>query len=293
VRIQVLHCFVTPDCQPDPVQVNTRWVETAAGLRLVALDNSDPDENGPRPWEVSGLRAAAGKRTVVATTARYAGRLPTLLREAERAAAVADQFVVGRAPADRYRIFVAGPAEWKRWYGGDLPSWSVGFATAVGEDRMEVVLNLNEIQGSYLDEVLRHELGHVATLSTDDYAHDGNFWLIEGIAEYIQESQRAVSRYDGRFAVRRYVDSGKWNGSVEVREPTANLPDWQVAARYGIGYYAVRRMVERFGRDKVMRFFTDVVLEEGGTLDSAAQAAFGVGWTNVNADCARYVRRQV
>jgi hypothetical protein len=78
---------------------------------------------------------------------------------------------------------------------------------------------------------------------------------------------------------------------VNVPEPTASTPDWQVAARYGVGYYAVRRMAERFGQDKMIKFFSEMVLKRSNSLDVASQTAFGVSWANVNADCARYIRR--
>jgi hypothetical protein len=291
VKVQIRYCLVVKDCQIDRVTTQTSWAETSAGLRMAALSESGDVDNGPRPWEVSALRAAVGKRVVVATTSRYAGKLPSLLRQAERAAAVADRFVIGEKRPDLYRIFVAGASDWKKWYGGDLPSWSVGFATGVSQGRMDVVLNLGEIQTNYLDEVLRHELGHVATLSADAYPNESDFWLVEGIAEYIQESGRSVSAYDGEPAVRRYLNSGKWDGDVNVPAPSAETPDWQVAARYGIGYYAVRRMAERYGQAKMVTFFTELVLKGAGTLDSAARTAFGTSWANVNADCARYVRR--
>jgi hypothetical protein len=293
VDTDIEYCLVVRDCRTDGLRVQTTWTETAAGLRLSAVGESAGLDNGPRPWEVSALRTAVGKRVIIASTSRYASRLPGLLRQAEKAAVVADRFVIGGPKPDRYRVFVAGPSDWKRWYGGELPSWSVGFATGVSEHRMEVVLNLGEIQGSYLDEVLRHELGHVATLSADDDAQESDFWLVEGIAEYIQESGRRVGAYDGRPAVRRYVDAGRWDGDVDVPAPTASTADWQVAARYGIGYYAVRRMAERFGRAKMISFFEAVVLERGGSLDTAARGAFGVSWANVNSDCAKYVRRQI
>ncbi|HEU5107278.1 MAG TPA: hypothetical protein VFT95_01750 [Micromonosporaceae bacterium] len=293
VKIEIKYCLVVAkDCQTDRVTMETGWAETAAGLRLASIGESGDYDNGPRPWEVSALRVAVGKRVIVASTSRYASRLPALLRQAERAAAVADRFVIGGKRPDRYRVFVAGESDWKRWYGGDLPSWSVGFATGVSDNRMDVVLNLGEIQSSYVDEVLRHELGHVATLSADDFADESDFWLVEGIAEYIQESGRSVRSYDGRPAVRRYLNSGKWNGAVNVPAPTADTPDWQVAARYGMGYYAVRRMAEKYGEAKMIAFFTELALKRGGTLDGASRKAFGAPWATVNADCARYVRRQ-
>jgi hypothetical protein len=292
VKVEIQYCLVVRNCRVDEIVVDTGWVETAGGPRMASLAQSGETNNGPRPWEVSSLRTAVGKRVIVATTGKYASRLPALLRQAERAAAVADKFVIGGPAPDRYRVFIAAPTDWKRWYGGDLPSWSVGFATGVSNRRMEVVLNLDEIQTGYLDEVLRHELGHVATLSADPYADESDFWLVEGLAEYIQESGRPVGAYDGRSAVRRYLDSGKWNGSVNVPQPTGSTPDLQVAARYGIGYYAVRRMAERYGQAKMIEFFSEMVLKQNNALDAAARTAFGTSWANVNADCARYIRRQ-
>jgi hypothetical protein len=291
VGVQVRYCLVVRDCQVDRITVQTSWVETPAGLRMTALTDSGDNDNGPRPWEVSALRVAVGKRVVVATTSRYAGKLPSLLRQAERAAVVADRFVIGGERPDLYRIFLAGASDWKKWYGGDLPSWSVGFATGVSDNRMDVVLNLGEIQTDYLDEVLRHELAHVATLRMSRYGTEAHFWLVEGIAEYIQETGRPVTAYDGEPAVRRYLNSGRWNGQVNVPPPDENTPDWQVAARYGIGYYAVRRMAERYGRAKMITFFTELVHTAAVDLDAAARTAFSTSWANVNADCARYVRR--
>ncbi|HWH01133.1 MAG TPA: hypothetical protein VNV66_17885, partial [Pilimelia sp.] len=293
-RVAVGYCFVAADCVPDSVFVDTTWVETASGPRLLRYGASAEDGNGPRPWEISNLRALAGKRTVVAATEAHASRLPALLREAEKAAANADKFVLpGGSPPDRYRIFLAGPAEWKRWYGGGLPAWAVGFAKPVGERRLEVVLNVSKIEDGFLDELLRHELGHVVTLNSRNIRYDGNFWLIEGMAEYIQENGRPLATYDGRTVVRRYLNQTRWNGQVNVGPPTQGTPEWQVGAKYGISYYAVRRIAERFGRAKLMAFYSAVVLEPGGGLDASARRVLGVSWSNVNNDCARYLRRAV
>lgn len=291
IDVAIRYCFVVKGCVSDRVVVDTKWAETPNGVLMVAQETSRDYENGPRPWEITTLKVAVGKRAQVATTGRYASRLPALLREAEKAAAAADKFVLGDARVDRYRVYVAGPSEWKKWYGGSLPSWSVGYATSVNRNLMEVVLNFEEIQTSYLDEVLRHEFGHVATLTADNNVGQNDFWLVEGIAEYIQEKGRPVSRYDGRYAVQRYLNSGKWDGDVNVAEPTGSTPDSQVAAKYGIGYYAVRRIAERFGEAKMIEFFTGVVLSGGRTLDQYARSVLGASWANVNADCAKYVRR--
>ena len=50
-------------------------------------------------------------------------------------------------------------------------------------------------------------------------------------------------------------------------------------------------MAERFGQAKMFVFFSELVLEPGNLIEEAARTAFGTSWANVNADCARYVRR--
>ena len=153
---------MTSDFRPDPVAIDSQWVETADGLRMVSLGSTAKDDNGPRPWEISNLKAAVGSRALVATTSKYASRAPSLLKEAEKAGSTPTSSCSARASP------TATASSWParrsgRSGSGDLPKWSIGFATSVSDDRMEVVINLAEIQTDFIDEVLRHELGHVAT----------------------------------------------------------------------------------------------------------------------------------
>ena len=94
-----------------------------AGVRLVAVEPSLSTADGPRPWEVDELVRAApasgwSSRRRRGTAPRPA---PACSREAERAATVADRYAVGGRRPARYLVFFAGPAEWKRWYGGEPP----------------------------------------------------------------------------------------------------------------------------------------------------------------------------
>lgn len=289
VWISQQHCFVIANCQPDPVTVGTRWAERSGRPVLVGLDTATSTDAGPRPWEVSALKAAVGRRVMVATTAQYAGRLPALLRAAEAAAVVADRYAIGGTPPDRYRVFFAGRSEWGRWYGGRQPEWSAGIAIPIGPHHFEVVLNAADISASFLDDILRHELTHVATLPAGGYDDSDNWWLVEGIADYAEMDGGPVSHYDNLPAVRRFLDEGDWDGDVAIAAPARRSSEWEVGARYGIGFLAVRCLADRYGEPQLLSFFAAVVRDRKPLRD-ASRTAFGDEWSTVRAGCAAFVR---
>lgn len=293
VRVDLQHCFVVPACATDGLRAETRWIETPQdGLRMVAFDASAAEENGPRPWEVTDLTVAVGARTVVGVSPKYAKRLPELHKQAEAAALLADRYIRGDAgPVDRYRIFMADGKEWQRWYGGEDLEWAAGYAVPTGKARLEVVLNLSEMPEDYVDDTLRHELAHVATLRAADYSDDADFWwMIEGIADYVDESGVPVADYEEADLVARYVDEVDMTAGIVVPPPDADTEEWQVAARYGVGYYAVRRIAERFGEPAMLAFF-DAVVRNGTPLKDAAPATLGKDWDDVNRDCLDWTKR--
>jgi hypothetical protein len=292
--LSLRHCFVVVDCQTDGLVVHSTWVEKDGRALLTALESSSASERGPRPWEVSELRAAVGARTVVATTARYSSRLSSLLSEAEKAALVADRFTVNGDKPDRYRIYFAGSDEWKKWFGGDRPQWTAGYAISISDRRMEVVLNASQVPTSFLDDILRHELTHVSSLRGARYQYSSNWWLSEGLADHALLYGQPASRHDALAAgvARRFLRAGKWDGKVAIAEPDDKAPLWEAVARYGIAFLGVRRMAERFGEAKLLAFFGQI-MHRGSTLDNASQSAFGVPWSNVEGDCARSIRSRI
>jgi hypothetical protein len=282
------HCFVAPDCRPGPVVIETRWVDGGGGPRLVAIDASAPGEDGPRPWEVSELVVQLGERTLVATTPALRAHLPELVTQADRAAAVADRFAIDGSKPERYHVFYAGAAEWQRWYGGDLPVWTAGFALPVG-DQFDVVLNAQNLESNFIDDLLRHEMTHAASLSGDVATDTSTWWLVEGVAEYAAAGAGPVSRYDSLPDVRRLLRKGGWTGQLETTEPGRGAADWEVGAGYGVGYLAVRHLVDRFGERQMLAFFKAVVHDRQEVTD-ASMRAFGVPWTLLHDECASYVR---
>ncbi|MBQ0977675.1 hypothetical protein KBX34_05950, partial [Micromonospora sp. M61] len=63
----------------------------------------------------------------------------------------------------------------------------------------------------------------------------------------------------------------------------------RVAASYGIGYLAVRHLVDRYGPLRLLTFFKTVV-HDRRTLDVAAEKAFGEQWSTLHDECVAYVR---
>ncbi|TDB74075.1 hypothetical protein [Micromonospora sp. KC723] len=282
------YCLVVPDCTPSPVLVGTRWLAGGAAPLLLALEESRSARAAVRPWEVSELVAAVGTRTVVATTPALRRALPGLLAAAEEAAKVADRYAVAGPPPDRYRVFYAGHAEWRRWFGGGRPSWTAGYAIGVGGGHHEIVLNADALPASGPGELLRHELTHAASLTGRGHPGRQAWWLVEGLAEYAGADGAPVHRYEALDDVRRLVTGG-WNGRLDALAPTDTAPADRVGGSYGVGYLAVRHLVDRYGEQRVLTFFRAVV-HDRQPVDAAAERVFGDDWATLHDDCVAYVR---
>lgn len=281
--LRIDHCFVVPDCQPAPSLLDTRWA-VDGGLRIVAVQATPAENGGPRPWEVSALVAAVGPRAVVATTAAQRGQLTWLLREAEKAAAVADRYAVDGRPPDRYLVFYAGEAEWKRWHGGDRAGWMAGYTTQVGWGPRDVVVRAKDLDPT----TLRHEMTHASSLPDERESAPGGWWLVEGIAEYAALAGRPLSEYGELRAVRELV-AGGWKGPLPAQAPDDKATPKQVGGAYGLGYLAVRHLVDRYGEAKALAFFKAVV-HEGMGVDVAAVELLDEPWETVEGYCVAYVR---
>ncbi len=283
VPVRVTYCFVVPDCTPLSVSIPTAWTAGDGTARLIAFGDSSADDLGPRPWEESDLRSAVGPRVMVATTARYAARLPALLAAAERAAAVTDRFAKWGKPPGRYVVYLAGPGEWGKWYGVPQQSWVAAFAMPLTDVATEVVLNVDHVDARDVTDVLRHEFTHVVTLAGVDRTYAHSWWLVEGIAEYVRVTGGSRP-FDGLGDVRKFIHSGRWSGEVALDGPPSTASAGDVNGRYGVAYLAVKRLADRYGEARMLAFFGAVV-RDGVALDKAARTVFGAPWGTVSADC--------
>ncbi|GIF58480.1 hypothetical protein Air01nite_45750 [Asanoa iriomotensis] len=292
VSVAINHCYVQSPCEPQNLLVDTAWRDSPKGFRLTKF-SLVKDVYGPQPWEYSTLTAAIGSRAVVAAPTALASRARSFLPAAERAAKIADRYVLGGPKPDRYVIYLAGPSEWKKWFGG-TEDWAIGYAIPVSDQRSDIVLKAAEISGGYAESVMKHEMGHVATLAGRDYhdANGENWWLTEGIAEYIEWDGRSVSSYDRKQSSRRMLREKKFTGNLEKLVPADDAPDWQIDAAYGLGYYATRCIADQYGHAKLMRF-ADVVLRGGRPSEVESQPILGAAWSTVTKRCLAYTKQKV
>ncbi|WP_431942626.1 hypothetical protein [Micromonospora marina] len=289
--VTVGYCFVVPDCAPSTVELGTRWRLAGEEPRLTALEPSETDPAGVRPWQADDLAVTVGKRVVVATTQAQRRKLPGLLAQAETAARAADRYAIGGGPPDRYLVFYAAKGEWQRWYGGGRPKWTAGYAVSVGGGRHDVVLNAQIVTPAGLDDLLRHELTHAASLPDRGYADRADWWLVEGLAEYAGADGQPVHRYDGLAEVRDLLRGG-WSGRLEAVAPADDASDDRVGGAYGVGYLAVRHLVDRYGEQRMLDFYRAVV-HQGRTPEQAADEVFGDPWSMLHDDCVAYLRAVV
>ncbi|MFC0096178.1 hypothetical protein ACFFKH_01380 [Micromonospora marina] len=289
--VTVGYCFVVPDCAPSTVELGTRWRLAGEEPRLTALEPSETDPAGVRPWQADDLAVTVGKRVVVATTQAQRRKLPGLLAQAETAARAADRYAIGGGPPDRYLVFYAAKGEWQRWYGGGRPKWTAGYAVGVGGGRHDVVLNAQIVTPAGIDDLLRHELTHAASLPDRGYADRADWWLVEGLAEYAGADGQPVHRYDGLAEVRDLLGGG-WPGRLEAVAPADDASDDRVGGAYGVGYLAVRHLVDRYGEQRMLDFYRAVV-HQGRTPEQAADEVFGDPWSMLHDDCMAYLRAVV
>ncbi|MDI1460129.1 hypothetical protein QEZ54_04030 [Catellatospora sp. KI3] len=280
-------CFGTGHCAEAKAKSETRWRIENDQAVIVGWEPRASNPS-PFPWQVSELVSRSGERTVVATTKAYASKLPVLLREAEKAALVADRFTQPDIKPGRYIVYYAGKREWKSWFDWNPPDWAGGVAIDVSPVRYELVLNADTLQPSYLDNILRHELTHASTLPGEYSDRDDLWWMIEGIAEVAEMSGLPIKQYGGLSEVKRYIKT--WDGNVEVDPPGDSTAEWIVGARYGIGFLALRHVSEKYGEKKLVEFFHTVV-HDGESFDAAAKSVLGTSWSVLEKECTAYIKR--
>jgi hypothetical protein len=287
--VSVLFCFVVPECEMDTVTESQTWKDAAEGPQLLTVAPVVPGEDSwfgwLQPWQSDDLYVSIGTRTLVATTSALKSRLPELLQSAEQGAGVADTFAIGSKP-DLYRIYLAGDSQWKRWYGGNSTSWAAGFTFSTGGSHSDVVLDNVHAPASYLDTLLTHEMTHVATVYGQFY-WENNFWLIEGIAN-VAALPGGLTVATWRDQTRGYIHSG-WNRKLPTKPPADNASPRLAGELYGIAFLAMKRLDKRFGRAKLIDFFTQVV-RSGAPLKTASTVAFGMDWSAVQADIITSIR---
>jgi hypothetical protein len=289
--VALRQCFVVDPCAVDKLVFQTTWRDSAAGWRMVGIATTKPDDYGPQPWEISTLTAYVGSRAMVAAPKAYAAQARAFLPAAERAAKIADKYAFDSKP-DRYVVYVAGPAEWRKWFAGGQEDWVIGYAIETTAIRSDIVLRADAIDSGDAEALMKHEMGHVAMRGVSHPSGNAVWWLIEGIAEYVEWDGRGLGAYDGRQNVRRFLREKRFAGDPALVAPTDDPDDWEVNADYGIGFYYTRCIADRFGQDRLLAF-TEAVLQDGDVVAPAATNTLGGSWPDITKRCLTYTKRAV
>jgi hypothetical protein len=112
------------------------------------------------------------------------------------------------------------------------------------------------------------------------------------MAEYVRMVGRPLGEYELLSASRRYLRSGRPTEVPALTEPAASASTDEASGRYGVAFLSVRWLAERFGEEKLLHFF-DQVVRQGVPPAHAAAVEFGVEWGEITGDCAGYVRQNL
>lgn len=304
-RAEVKYCLGPDMCpaQPGsdwqgPAHIEQRLTMRRAGGRyvisVVAPGPSD-DPRRPAPWENGELVALRGTRVTLFAAPSQRRYLTQVLPIAEAAAKADDRFaaLIGTQQS-RYRIYLAGEAQWRSWYGGEEDDWAIGLAIPLNMHGIDVMLRMKKLEDNpvMLRVALQHELGHVVTL-TGAYRADAaeDTWLSEGIAEYIGWSPTSAGKTLRRFSV-RWALNRKAATSMIPAQPGPDAGSRAGDAFYGLSHLAVACMARKYGERKLFAFVR-LVLAQDNELDQAARDAYGVPFATVDRACVTWVRQQV
>lgn len=283
--LTIEYCFGKPGCNKDLVKEASVWQDTADGPMLVSLAQQPVGDEWfeqPQPWEQTPLIASVGQRVVVAVPASLKSRLSTLLREAEKAAVIADSYAVGGKP-DFYRIYMANTSEWRTWFGNKPSKWVAGYTTSTGTQHGDVVINNAEAPNSYLPTMLRHEMTHAASTYGKHYSNS-LWWVIEGYAQLAEPPMAAGLR----SFIRSYI-RGTWSGRLPVVSPSGSASVNTVSGQYGVAFAAMSYLQKKYGKAALITFF-DKAVRNGLSMETASQDSFHASWPTVEAAALKAVR---
>jgi hypothetical protein len=276
VLVRFDYCFGQGCTQLFPQVVQTSW--TIAGNTALIAKYEQTSE----PWDASALQAATGRRVIVAGSAIGAATLQRVVAKADVAADVADRYAHWGPPPKWYIVYLAGKTEWATWWDIKVGAQYEGYSNGP----RGIVIHAGDAGQPWLGILLSHELGHVVTVG-DDYGTIEDWWLTEGIADYI--SNQDGTTMQGRLpAVRKFVKNG-WDGTITLGPPPAKATDEEVSGRYGVALIVVTCLAKRFGEPKMLDFFGEVV-RENTPLEEASTAVLGTEWGGVASACATQVR---
>lgn len=256
--------------------------------------NGAPDSNltgpagYPAPWDLWELAVERRPHVLVLGPADLAADLASRADEAEDAAlydlarwtgmpGTSPGFVVAltRERADFDRIYSGESAgDWAAGFA--LPLVSDGDADVVGGSRVVIDLDEMDSEPDFARVILRHELVHALLDPLTQAAYDRiPLWAAEGFADWLAQSDHAITdTYDAR-AARQLIRDGKFTGSLPTDADFDANDEEVIDNAYVLGHLAIRFLADTYGPDKACTFITDVYRGTSRSMDEAVRAATG------------------
>jgi hypothetical protein len=293
--IAATYCFLQSPCTK--MTVTLPVTATLKAGRVVIESISVPKKNyetyAPFPWLTANLSVMTGPRVIVAASSAESSHLTAALHVAEEAAVVADKFAHWNR-TDVYIVYLASVKEAGSWLGGVThANQYTGTINPVTDTDIESLM-IMPAAASYagpggLAYTMRWTFGKAAVDAGVGEGGD-NDSLTAGMAEYIATYGHSGWLGNEFSGIHSFVRSSKWNKSVVLtKELQSTASDSTRRAARGIGFYALTRMVQKYGLAKTLDFW-GYVERNSETLQEASQLAFGTPWATVNADCVAYIK---
>jgi hypothetical protein len=289
------------DREPQSFEATYTFVQRPGGWRIAAdSDGSTP----PQVWDLPGLRVVRGRSGIVI------GNAPaSRMREYSTLADSAVRRVSGLWGTDwNSHVVIVTPSTSKQFAGLLLRPSDEGLdqVAAITQGVIEpgrraqgdrVVINpraFTALQPMGRRVVITHELAHVAVRSST--TSPVPIWLAEGMADYVGYSGLDLPRERVASELVTLVRAGK--GPTELPTDVDFDPaKSKIAPSYSASWLAVSRLVDLFGRARVVAFYRDVAsvqsVDQPDPDEVAASAfhrSFGVSEAQFVDGWKRYLR---
>ena len=162
-----------------------------------------------------------------------------------------------------------------------------------GNTRSHTVMGVDRTGwGAGLTSVIRHELGHAVTLwaaPSERYADD-TWWMVEGVAEYIDHGDKSLADYDRMWDVRDYVAKG--GCASDILPPDQDDDTLAGSGKYGCGFLAVHYVIDTYGVEEFAEFFGSTA-REGMPASEAAESVYGKSYAALMEEITAFIAQTV
>ncbi|WP_426566735.1 hypothetical protein ACPPVT_09445 [Angustibacter sp. McL0619] len=289
------------------------------GWALVAddeVDGSLPAQAHSAPWDVGEVSVAQGKHSVVIGDVRDRATLPAVARRADAAAAAVGKVWpagAGRWPGSVVVYSARNQKVMSTYLSGtqdpaarpaalavpvlDGFSWFDSLTKAPKQVGMRVVVD-GAASKAEDDELLRHEVTHVATTAIEGTGTPT--WLVEGIAEYTAWHLTGL-----RDALVRYGVDETSHQALEKHRYTFTLPYSvqfyddadTVDGNYTAGTLACAYVRERWGQKTLFRLHAKLSrsvdpLDEADSQDKVFRSVLGISRAQFERDAGKAIQQR-